>query len=47
MVILDTDGSSVGPTESESMLKPRRRTADATRLSTPGLFSTRTERSRL
>ncbi len=37
MVMRETAGSSVGPTDSESMLKPRRRTIEATRLSTPGL----------
>ena len=36
-------GSSVTPTASESMLNPRRANSDDTRVSTPGLFSTRTE----
>ena len=34
----------VGPTESVSMLKPRRANSDAIRVRTPGLFSTRMER---
>ena len=42
MVMRDTSGFSVRPTVSESMLKARRRNSDATRVSTPGLFSTYT-----
>ena len=44
MVMRDMVGSSVGPTDSESMLKPRRETMPVTRESTPGLFSTKTDR---
>src|SRR6185436_5451162 len=40
MVIRETPESSVRPTASDSMLKLRRRNRDATRFSTPGLFST-------
>ena len=36
--------SSVGATASEKMLKPRRANSPATRASTPGLFSTSTDR---
>ncbi len=39
----DVAGSSVGPTLSESMLKPRPENMPAMRVSTPNLFSTRTE----
>src|ERR1700731_1211598 len=42
MVMRDTSGFSVRPTVRESMLKARRRNSDATRVSTPGLFSTYT-----
>src|SRR5580704_2444887 len=42
MVMRDTSGFSVRPTVSESMLKARRRNSDATRVKTPGLFSTYT-----
>src|SRR5271166_4563505 len=42
MVMRDTSGFSVRPTVSESMLKARRRNREATRVSTPGLFSTYT-----
>src|SRR5712691_5126699 len=42
MVMRDTSGFSVRPTVNESMLKARRRNSDATRVSTPGLFSTYT-----
>src|SRR5579872_6513667 len=38
----ETSGFSVRPTVSESMLKARRRNSEATRVSTPGLFSTYT-----
>src|SRR3954453_16511449 len=41
----DVVGSSVGPTASVSMLKPRRANRPATRASTPGLFSTRIDRT--
>src|SRR3954453_23090289 len=44
MVIREMSGCSVGPTASESMLNPRRENRAAMRASTPGLFSTRTER---
>src|SRR5207248_5209740 len=37
------DSSSVGPTASVSMLKPRRANRPAIRVRTPGLFSTRIE----
>ena len=43
-MIRETLGSSVGPTASVSMLKPRREKSPATRASTPGLFSTWIER---
>ena len=43
-VTRDSVGSSVGPTASVSMLKPRRANSPAMRVSTPGLFSTRIER---
>src|ERR1044072_8157933 len=43
-VMRDTSGFSVGPPASDSMLKPRRENRPATRASTPGLFSTRTDR---
>src|ERR1700732_4898490 len=42
MVRRDTCGFSVRPTVSESILKARRRNSEATRVSTPGLFSTYT-----
>src|SRR3954453_17714734 len=42
-VIREMSECSVGPTASESMLKPRRENSPAMRASTPGLFSTRTE----
>src|SRR5271157_4239861 len=42
MVMRETSGFSVRPTVSESMLKARRRNSDATRVRTPGLFSTYT-----
>src|SRR6266849_1806602 len=42
MVMRETSGFSVRPTVSESMLKARRRNSDATRVNTPGLFSTYT-----
>src|ERR1700758_5328168 len=42
MVMRETSGFSVRPTVSESMLKARRRNSEATRVSTPGLFSTYT-----
>src|SRR3954447_4800506 len=44
MVIRLRLGSWVGPTASESMLKPRRANSPAQRVSTPGRFSTSTER---
>src|SRR5215213_9858144 len=44
MVIRETSSCSVGPTASDSMLKPRRLNRPAIRASTPGLFSTSTER---
>src|SRR5271157_270994 len=40
MVMRETSGFSVRPTVNESMLKARRRKSDATRVRTPGLFST-------
>ena len=40
----EMSGSSVGPTVSVSMLKPRRANRPAIRARTPGLFSTRIER---
>src|SRR5271169_4004503 len=42
IVIRETSGFSVRPTVSESILKARRRNNEATRVSTPGLFSTYT-----
>src|SRR6266853_4118687 len=36
----ETSGFAVRPTVSESMLNARRRNSEATRVSTPGLFST-------
>src|SRR5271165_4254345 len=42
MVMRDNSGFSVRPTVRESILKARRRNSDATRVSTPGLFSTYT-----
>src|SRR5699024_1885266 len=44
MVIREICGISVCPTASDSMLNPRRVNRLATRASTPGVFSTRTER---
>ena len=44
MVIRETSACSVGPTASDSMLKPRRLNSPAMRARTPGLFSTRTDR---
>src|SRR5207244_12046385 len=44
MVMREMPGSAVWPTLSDSMLRTRRRTSDATRFSTPGLSSTRTTR---
>jgi len=41
IVIREMPGTSVRPTVSDSMLNARRRNSDATRLSTPGLSSTR------
>src|ERR1700722_11125062 len=38
----ETSGFSVRPTVNESMLNARRRNSEATRVSTPGLFSTYT-----
>src|SRR6185295_4758747 len=43
MVIRDMSGCSVGPTASDSMLKPRRLNNPETRASTPGSFSTSTD----
>src|SRR6185437_17064993 len=43
MVIRETSSCSVGPTASESMLKPRRENSPAIRTRTPGLFSTSTD----
>ena len=43
IVIRETSACSVGPTASESMLKPRRENSPAIRASTPGLFSTSTD----
>src|SRR5579859_7818285 len=40
IVMRETSGFSVRPTVNESMLKARRRNNEATRVSTPGLFST-------
>src|SRR5271165_6644687 len=40
MVMRETSGFSVRPTVSESILNARRRNNEATRVSTPGLFST-------
>src|SRR5271166_2272070 len=42
IVIRETSGFSVRPTVSESMLNARRRNSEATRVRTPGLFSTYT-----
>src|SRR5690606_21414627 len=42
-VIREISGISVGPTASEWMLNERRANRPATRVSTPGLFSTRTD----
>jgi hypothetical protein len=44
IVIREISACSVGPTARESMLKPRRLNRPAIRASTPGLFSTRTDR---
>src|SRR5919204_699702 len=44
-VIREMLGSSVGPTARVSMLKPRRLNRPAILASTPGLFSTRSERT--
>src|SRR6478735_5246747 len=44
IVIREKRASSVGATASEWMLNPRRANRPATRVSTPALFSTRTER---
>ncbi len=43
-VTRETSGSSVGPTASVSMLKPRRLNSPAMRARTPGRFSTMSER---
>src|SRR5215469_15389298 len=43
IVIREISSCSVGPTASESMLKPRRENRPAARTSTPGLFSTSTD----
>ena len=43
-VIREVSGSSVGPTASVSMLKPRRLNRPAIRARTPGWFSTSSER---
>src|SRR6476620_2832840 len=43
-VMREMSGSSVGPTASELMLKPRREKSAATRVRTPGLSSTSTDR---
>src|SRR6476620_8027460 len=43
-VIREISGCSVGPTARESMLNPRRENRPAMRASTPGLFSTSTDR---
>src|SRR4051794_14493482 len=40
MVMRETPARSVWPTVSDSMLKPRRRMSDVTRVSTPGWSST-------
>src|SRR6266481_2292732 len=40
IVMRETSGLSVRPTVSESILKARRRNSEATRVNTPGLFST-------
>src|SRR5579859_2775900 len=42
MVMRETSGFSVRPTVSESILNARRRNNEATRVNTPGLFSTYT-----
>ena len=44
IVMRETLSTSVSPTASESMLKPRRENSPATRARTPGRFSTRTLR---
>src|SRR5580693_3026170 len=44
IVIREISACSVGPTASDSMLNPRRENRPAIRTSTPGLFSTRTDR---
>src|SRR5439155_27283885 len=44
MVIREISGCSVSPTDSESMLNPRRANRLATRARMPGVFSTSTER---
>src|SRR5262249_21156019 len=44
IVIREISACSVGPTASDSMLNPRRLNSPDTRASTPGLFSTSTER---
>src|SRR5215469_11834300 len=43
IVMREISSCSVGPTASESMLKPRRENRPAMRTRTPGLFSTSTE----
>src|SRR5580704_12899843 len=43
IVIREISSCSVGPTASESMLNPRRENSPATRTSSPGLFSTKTD----
>src|SRR5664279_1531393 len=43
MVMREAEASSVGPTFSVSILKPRPLNMPATRVSTPNLFSTRIE----
>src|SRR3569832_1622041 len=43
IVIREVDGSSVGPTFNVSILKPRPLNIPAMRVSTPNLFSTRTD----
>jgi len=43
MVIREISACSVGPTASDSMLKPRRLNRPAIRARTPGLFSTSTD----
>src|SRR5215472_3005278 len=44
IVIREISSCSVGPTASESMLKPRRENRPAIRTRTPGLFSTSTDK---